>query len=269
MRNDFTNVEACSLGAVTQGSAVTESAKEQLELESEEGTAIPSSITNVIANNIGDSDSADNQRNASFAQKKLPELVAFSSGIQPFEPYKNLPNSQGAYNRVRNTLKRAKGNPTAFVRPEAQNEEHTRELPMSDGLTSRSELCEGRHALRSAISMDSRLNFSSGIENGLRRSYKEKTDNQAFDMDGRHYSRRHLRDNLCVLESGYRCHPKDSLLQQFDHIAYRSPYPVYHGARNERHSLREGPTCDRYPRSSRGSQGNYFSYSTWQRAYYR
>ncbi|VDK42425.1 unnamed protein product [Taenia asiatica] len=183
MRSDFTTIEACFPGEVPQGGAVAESDKEQLELESEEGTAIPSNFTHAIANNSGASDSAGNQRNISCAQEKLPKLEAFSSGIQPFEPYKNLPNAQGAYNRVRNTLKRAKGNPAAFVRSEAQSEEHTRELLMSDGPTSRPELCEEGRGWRSAIPMDSRLNSSSGIESRPQRSSKEKADNQACEME--------------------------------------------------------------------------------------
>ncbi|EUB63865.1 hypothetical protein EGR_01488 [Echinococcus granulosus] len=115
MRGNATTVEAGFYGKVTQWSAVGESAKEQLELESEEGTAIPSSVAHVVANTSSNSGSGSSPLNISCAQKKLPELEAFSSGIQPFEPYKNLPNAQGAYNRVRNTLKCAKGNPTTLV----------------------------------------------------------------------------------------------------------------------------------------------------------
>ncbi|CDS40853.1 protein mcm10 [Echinococcus multilocularis] len=200
MRGIATTAEAGFYGEVTQWSAVGESAKEQLELESEEGTAIPSSIAHLVANTSSNSGSGSSPLNISCAQKKLPELEAFSSGIQPFKPYKNLPNAQGAYNRVRNTLKRAKGNPTTLVRSETQNKP-TRKLPMSEDPAPRSGLCEGRHGCRPAISMDSRLNSSSGVENRLQRSNKEKIDNQACEMDKLRYRRRHLRqDNLCILE---------------------------------------------------------------------
>ncbi|VUZ46241.1 unnamed protein product [Hymenolepis diminuta] len=49
---------------------------------------------------------------------KLPSLEAFSSGIQPYVPFENLPNTQGGYNRVRNILKRIKsasGDVSLFV----------------------------------------------------------------------------------------------------------------------------------------------------------
>ncbi|VDM20625.1 unnamed protein product [Hydatigera taeniaeformis] len=187
MRTDVTTLEAYHQEQVVQGN------REQPDLESEEGTAIPQSISHAVAKTDIGSYSANGKLNIPCAPKKLPELEAFSSGIQPFEPYKNLPNSQGAYNRVRNTLRRAKRDPDVFRRFGVPTEENTQEFPVMDGLAPRSELHEERHGWRQSVAMESCLNSSSGVENRLRRSNKGEVDNQACDIDDRHHYRRHFR----------------------------------------------------------------------------
>nr|CDS28458.1 protein mcm10 [Hymenolepis microstoma] len=75
------------------------------------GSVSSTGISIPVANFLGDLPSANND-NAALPNNqiaaKLPSLEAFSSGIQPYVPFENLPNTQGGYNRVRNILKRIK-----------------------------------------------------------------------------------------------------------------------------------------------------------------
>ncbi|VDN97261.1 unnamed protein product [Rodentolepis nana] len=75
------------------------------------GSISLSGISIPVVNFLDDLPSANDDNaslNNNLTVAKLPSLEAFSSGIQPYVPFENLPNTQGGYNRVRNILKRVK-----------------------------------------------------------------------------------------------------------------------------------------------------------------
>ncbi|KAM3179610.1 hypothetical protein ACTXT7_000197 [Hymenolepis weldensis] len=69
-------------------------------------TALPT--VNTLSNLPSSANTDDVSSHSTQTTTKLPSLEAFSSGIQPYVPFENLPNTQGGYNRVRNILKRIK-----------------------------------------------------------------------------------------------------------------------------------------------------------------
>lgn len=93
----------------------------QITPEAQEGTTIPCGLVQMITSavNAATEEGAEGSRSEDFIPiDHRPKLDAFSVGIQPFTPYENLPNAQGAYNRVKDTLNRARNNPESFLAPE-------------------------------------------------------------------------------------------------------------------------------------------------------
>ncbi|CAL8098693.1 unnamed protein product [Calicophoron daubneyi] len=70
----------------------------------EDGTPTP--MRPFIITDESDGESSTSAVNASL--DKRPSIDAFTIGIQPFRPFENLPGSQGAYQRVRETLKNSR-----------------------------------------------------------------------------------------------------------------------------------------------------------------
>lgn len=66
-----------------------------------------------------------------LALTKRPSLEAFSVGIQPFEPFKNLPCSEGAYKRVLQSLKNSRTSLT--VEETCRNTRHRSRSPIRHG----------------------------------------------------------------------------------------------------------------------------------------
>ncbi|VDD76866.1 unnamed protein product [Mesocestoides corti] len=104
---------------VDGGDSITE---RQLSPVLEEGTTIPFNIY-LIKNATADSASPVNPANVSSTSDKRPDFEAFSSGIQPYEPYVNPPNAEGAYKRVRETLKRVKDIQSCSTAVESEGDE--------------------------------------------------------------------------------------------------------------------------------------------------
>ena len=101
-----------------QKSVATQLSQDEIAIDTEEGTAIPSNIVHIMTGTSSGSCSTVNSLGKWRARTKLPGLEAFSSGIQPYEPYANLPDSHCASKRVRDFLKLAKANPGVLFESE-------------------------------------------------------------------------------------------------------------------------------------------------------
>ncbi|KAM7540424.1 hypothetical protein Aperf_G00000035196 [Anoplocephala perfoliata] len=111
--------------------------KEQVDLVSVGNTTIPA------VGSLGDWASATESLTSTQTVSKLPSLDAFSSGIQPYEPYENPPNTQGGYNRVRDLLKRLKNRSDNSNHSVIEGESSSSKAPEPLSSSSQTQLPEG------------------------------------------------------------------------------------------------------------------------------
>lgn len=175
--------------------------------------------------------------------EKVPDITVFSNGIQPFTPFQNLPGCQGGYSRVRDTLKRAKENPTHFTILG-----DTTSTPVKHAAASNSieEVANKRRksSSRSHSSHSRREENVRGDNNSRRFDYNDSASSSSYrSSNNRRNSHQSESDNNRDYGTRYTSHPNDD----------------YHNSRYENNHNIHSDTS--YPCGTRGSTRDYPSNS--------
>lgn len=187
---------------------------------------------------------------------KLPSLEAFSAGIQPYEPFKNLPDSQGSYDRVRNVLKRIRSGDVSFSSEEAHSTPTKSTVESSSSQrrslsSARSSTKDNDDSSRSSKerrksppSSERKASNSNGTASTSRSSYRHHESSSRHSYHHRHESSRTSHDR------DYRSYQSSASRRDERRGNYGSPYrlPLPPPPPSSRSYSDYGRSRDPYPR---------------------